>query len=110
MGVFPARIASFDKRLRLEKKSCAKMLHGNGERMRNRCRTMNSFHVNPVRQHRLNSNGSNESSRTRSHSLCECYPKPQKSRSGSDTHITMGCIHATESNFELRKVAVVSTY
>ena len=36
--------------------------------------------------------------RTRSHSLCECYPKPQKSRSGSDTHITMGCIHATESN------------
>jgi len=77
------------------------MLHGHGERMRNRCRTMNSFIDNPIRQHRLNSNGSSESSRTRSHSLCECYPKPRESRSGSDTHITMGCIHATESRSNL---------
>lgn len=72
------------------------------ERIQNRRRTMNSFQEHPMRQHRLDSNGSTERNR-RSRSLCECFPNRQRSQTGNETHISWRCVHVVKSNAKFIK-------
>jgi len=75
------------------------------ERLQNRRRTMNSFQEHPMRQHRLDSNGSTEPNRRppRSRSLCECFPNRQRSQTGNEMHISWRCVHVVKSNAKFIK-------
>lgn len=77
--------------------------------MRDRRRTMNSFNDNFVRTSRLDSNGSIEQHRLRSHSLCECFPNQERSQTGSSCHISWRCVHAvpSTSNFIRTKTGIL---